>query len=88
MVDKSEVELTDVASGTTFTLVLGETNYEEYVEAKLTRAADGEELLLREGDTLALSKIDKQAALTAARPEDKACVFTVGEIEYTVTTKE
>jgi hypothetical protein len=87
MVDRSEVELKEVATGTTFTLVRGETNYEDYVEAKLARKSDGEQVVLREGASLPLTAVGKEAVLTEALPQDKSCVFTVGKISYTVTAK-
>jgi hypothetical protein len=86
-VDKSEVELKDIATGDSFTLVRKQTNYEEYVEVKLTRKSDGESLTLREGATLPLTAVSKDAVLKEARPEDKHCVFTVDAITYTVDTK-
>ncbi len=82
-VDKSEVTMTDLKTGNSFTAVLCATNYEDYVEAKFTGKEDGKSIVCREGDELPLEKLKTKAKIIAINEQDKSCTFDVDKRKYT-----
>jgi hypothetical protein len=87
-VDISEVSVTDLSTGKTFVLVRDEDSYEEYVEAKIIRKESGEELVLKEGESVPVAKLKKSAEATKFDEKAKTGTFTIGKLEYTVKAEK
>lgn len=83
-VDKSEVTVTDLASGDVFTLVVGETNYYDYVEAQIQPKAGGEIEIIKKGAVLDLKKYKEKAKLESLDENSRECVFDVKGRKYKV----
>jgi len=78
----SEVVLTDLQSGEKFTMIIGQSGYENYVEIKLIKKSDGKEGIYKKNDKLPLEKIDKTAEIVDLNDKSKECVFAVENIKY------
>jgi len=87
-VDKSEATMTDLKSGAPFTLVIGETNYYDYVEAEIQAKADGAKpVIIRKDDVIDLPKYKEKAKVESLDENDKSCTFDVKGRKYKVKAK-
>ena len=86
--DRSELTMTNLETGDTFTLVRGQESRLDFPEAEMISRDGGEKKIVRGGDTLPVSAVDADA--TVAELDDKAgtCTFTVGDLSYTVQAEE
>lgn len=87
-VDISQVAVTDLKTGKEFILVRDQDSFEDYVEAKIVRKEGGEELVLKEGETLPVARLNKDAKAKKLDEEEKTGVFAIGTIEYTVKAEK
>jgi hypothetical protein len=81
-VDRSKVELTDAATGDTFTLTRGQTGYLDHAEIELTRRSDGAPSVLTTTDSVPLADGERQAILTHIDLAGKNCTFDVDGTLY------
>ncbi len=86
--DKSEVTMTDIKTSAPFTLVIGETNYYDYVEAEI-QAKEGETkpFIIRKNDEIDLPKYKEKAKVESLDENEKACIFDVKGRKYRVNAK-
>jgi hypothetical protein len=87
-VDISQVAVTDLKTGKEFILVRDQDSFEDYVEAKIVRKEGGEELVLKEGETLPIARLNKDATAKTLDDKKKTGIFTVGAVEYTVKAEK
>ena len=81
-VDRSEVELTDAATGDTFTLIRGQTSYLDHAEIELTRRSDGAPSVLATTDSVPLADGEREAIVTHIDLDGKSCTFDVDGTLY------
>jgi len=87
-IDKSEVTMTDIKTGVPFTLVIGETNYYEYVEGEI-QAKDGEKpFVIRKGNEIELPTYKEKAKVESFDEKEKTCTFDVKGRKYKVKAKK
>ncbi len=82
-VDRSELAMTDLLNNEKFVMILGETNYESRVVARVMPKGSNEETNVTVGVALALKSTKKTAVVKSLDAETKTWTCTVGAIDYT-----
>jgi hypothetical protein len=83
VVDRSELAMTDLATGEAFVMVLGQTNYENRVVARMMPKGSNDETNLTVGAALALKSINKTAQIKDLNADTRTWRCTVGAVDYT-----
>ncbi len=87
-IDKSEVAMTEIKTGTPFTLIVGETNYYDYVEAEIMAKKDGAKpVVIRKNDVIDLPKYKEKAKVESLDENEKSCTFDVKGRKYKAKAK-
>ena len=87
-IDKSEVSMTDIKTGTPFVLIIGETNYYNYVEGEI-QAKNGEKpFIIRKGNEIELPTYKEKAKVDSFDEKEKTCTFDVKGRKYIVKAKK
>ena len=83
-IDKSEVTMTDLKEGKQFVLVIGETNYYDFVEGEI-QAKDGTKpFTILKGSEIELPTYKEKAKVESLDEHDKSCTFNVKDRKYKV----
>lgn len=87
-IDKSEVTMTDVKTSKPFTLVIGETNYYEYVEGEIQAKDGSKPFIIRKNSEIELPTYKEKAKVESLDEHDKSCTFDVKGRKYKVKAKK